>query len=212
LYSANYSKDFAQEVFMGLRWLFISIIFLFVPATSSAGEAIEQIRQTSDKIIAIFKDPEMMAPEKKAERNRMLRKAVDERFDWEELSRRSLARHWAKRTEQEKKEFIALFGKLLENTYMDRVDEYSGQEVTYGAEKLEGEYGVVEIRIITRNKTAVPVLYRVKKKGNEWLVYDISVEGVSLVNNYRNQFNSIIARHSYDHLVELIREKVGAVE
>lgn len=197
---------------MGLRWLFIGMIFLSVSATSFAGEAIDQIRETSDKIIAILKNPEMKAPEKIAERNRLLRKAVDERFDWEELSRRSLARHWAKRTEQEKKEFVELFGELLESTYMDKVGMYSGEEVLYGDEKVEGEYGVVEIQIVIRNKTAVPVLYRVMKKGNEWLIYDISVEGVSLVNNYRNQFNSIIARHSYDHLVEQLKAKIGAAE
>jgi phospholipid transport system substrate-binding protein len=193
---------------MHLRWLFVCILFLFVSASSFAGEALEQIKETSDKIIAILKNPEMKAPEKIAERNRLLRKAVDERFDWAELSRRSLARHWAKRTDQEKKEFIKLFGELLESTYMDQVDMYSGEEVLYGAEKIDGEYGIVEIKIIMKNKTAVPVLYRVKKKGNEWFIYDVSIEGVSLVNNYRNQFNSIIARDSYDHLVKLLKAKI----
>ena len=167
------------------------------------------VRDTTDKIIAIVSDPVLNAPEKKEERARLIRAAVDERFNWKEMSRRALARHWSKRTEQEKKEFIDLFGKLLERTYLERVEGYSGEKVLYVNEAVDGKYGIVSVRIVTKKDTEISVRYKVKKDGDDWLVYDISIERVSLINNYRKQFNSIIIRSSYKDLVDKLKEKVG---
>jgi len=133
---------------------------------------------------------------------------VFRRFDWEEMSRRTLARHWARRTEEEKREFIELFSKLLERTYLEKVDDYSGEEVIFEGEIIDGDYGVVKTRIVTQKETEIPVLYRVKKKRGEWYVYDISIEGVSLINNYRIQFNSIIVRSSFKSLIKKLKAKV----
>ena len=91
---------------------------------------------------------------------------------------------------------------------MDRVGDYSGEKVLYGRESVDGDYGVVRIKIVTRKETEIPVMYRVKKKAGDWFVYDISVEGVSLVNNYRSQFNSIILKSSYKDLIKKLRAKV----
>ncbi|MBW1681642.1 MAG: ABC transporter substrate-binding protein, partial [Deltaproteobacteria bacterium] len=129
-------------------------------------------------------------------------------FDWEEMSRRTLARHWRKRTPAEKKEFIRLFGHLLERTYLDRVEGYSGEKVIYEGEAVDGDYGIVKVKIVTRKETEIPVKYRVKRKDGQWYVYDISIQGVSLINNYRRQFNSIIVGSSYKKLIKKLKAKV----
>lgn len=192
-------------------WQRLTLFFLFliVPVPSLAGEATDQIKETTDKIIAILKDPSLKAPEKSSEKIRLLRNAVDERFDWQEMSRRTLARHWARRNDKEKKEFIALFGDLLERTYMDKVGEYAGERAVYKGEKVDGDYGVINVLIVGHQDREIPVMYRVKKKGGIWYVYDVSVEGVSLINNYRTQFNSIILSSSFAGLIKKMKDKVA---
>jgi phospholipid transport system substrate-binding protein len=183
------------------------ILGIAVPAW--AGEPMDQIKQTTDTILSIVSDPALKVPSKAEERRRRIRNAVDQRFDWEEMARRSLARHWAQRTDEEKKEFIRLFGDLLERTYMDKIEGYSGEKVQYEGDTLEGDYAVVRVKIVTRKNVDIPVEYRLQKKGNNWLVYDVSIEGVSLVNNYRTQFNSIIVGSSYADLVKRLKAKVA---
>lgn len=195
-----------KACFLGCAIFFA--VFIFGSALAVAGEPTEKIRETTDKIVGIATDPALQGPEKAADRKRLIRLAVDERFDWKEMSRRTLARHWRKRTEQEKKEFVDLYGKLLEQTYLDRVDGYSGEKVSYEGEKVDGRYGVVKVKILTKQETAILTEYRLKRQGNNWVVYDISIEGVSLINNYRTQFNSIIARSSYKDLIKKLKVKV----
>lgn len=189
-------------------WTVLFFLITAGPTDSPAGESSEMIRETTDKIIAIVSDAALKTPEKEMERKRLIRQAVDERFDWPEMTRRSLARHWAKRTEEEKIEFIDLFGQLLERTYLERVEGYSGEKVVYEGDITDGDYAVVKVKIINRQDTEIPVRYKLKKKENGWFVYDISIEGVSLVNNYRTQFNSVIARSSYEKLVQKLKVKI----
>ncbi|RJR26100.1 MAG: ABC transporter substrate-binding protein [Desulfobacteraceae bacterium] len=173
-----------------------------------AGELTEKVKDTTDKIIAIVSNQEMKQPDKAAERKRLIRQAIDERFDWEEMARRTLARHWTGRNDTEKKEFIFLFGKLLERTYLDKVEGYSGEKVNYEGETIDGDYGTVKVGIMTTQEKSIAVLYRLKKKGPDWFVYDISIEGVSLINNYRTQFNSIITKSSFQDLMKRLRTNV----
>lgn len=196
---------------MAPRSLFGTLFFLvvFISAPVLAGGPTEQIRETSDKIIAIVSDPDLKAPARAEEKKQMIRQAVDERFDWEEMCRRALGRHWAKRTQEEKKEFRDLFAKLLERTYLEKVEGYSGEEVLYEGEDIDGRYAVVKVKIISQKKTEIPVHYKAIKNGNQWLVYDIFVNGVSLINNYRAQFNSIIVRSSYEDLINKLKIKVS---
>jgi len=191
-----------------LMVLFLFFMMLVISGSSIAGEPTEDVRKTTDKLIAIISDPAMKSVDMAAERARRIRKAVDERFDWKEMSKRTLARHWKKRTQLEKEEFIDLFGKLLERTYLDKVEGYSGEKVLYVGERVDGNYGIVVVKIITKKDTEILVKYKLKKKGGKWLVYDISIEGVSLVNNYRKQFNSIMTRSSYEDLIKKLRTKV----
>ena len=187
----------------GCLFFFLTLVMTL---PSLAKQPMEQIRETTDRIIAIVSDPALKSPEKAKERKRLIRRAVDERFDWEEMSRRSLARHWKQRTEEEKREFISLFGKLLERTYLEQVENYSGEKVLYLNETIEEKgFGDVRIKIITRQETEIPVRYKVKKNGDSWYVYDISVEGRSLVNNYRKQFRQM----SYKKLIKQLKAKVA---
>lgn len=184
-------------------------LLVMLAAPCFAGAPTDGVKKTTDRILAIVSDPALKGPDNKDKRGKLIRQAVDERFDWKAMTKRSLARHWRKRTDPEKKEFIALFGKLLERTYLDKVGSYSGEKVIYVDETIDGKYGTVTAKILTHSHTEVSVRYRMKEVDGDWRVYDISVEGVSLVNNYRKQFNSIILRSSYDDLVQKLRMKVA---
>lgn len=186
-------------------FFFTCAICVSVPAM--AGEPTEMIRKATDKIIGIVIDPALKGPEKAAERKRLVREAVSEQFNREEMSLRTLAQHWSKRTGGEKKEFVDLYAKLLEGTYLDKVEGYSGEKVLYEDETVDGKYAVVKVKILSKQGTKISVEYRLKK-GIDWLVYDVSIEGVSLVNNYRTQFNSIIVRSSYKELIKQLKAKV----
>jgi phospholipid transport system substrate-binding protein len=172
-----------------------------------AAGPMEEIKQTTDKILSIVTNPALKAPSKTEEREKLLHRAVRERFDWEEVARRSLATHWAKRTAEERKEFVHLFSELLERTYMKKVEGFSGEKVLYEGETIEKNYATVKVKIVTKNDKDIPVEYRLKKEGDNWFIYDVSIEGVSLVNNYRTQFNSILLQSSYEDLVKRLRDK-----
>jgi len=172
-----------------------------------AGLPTERIRETTDKILAIVTDPALKEPAKERQRRDLIRKTVLEMCDWEEMSRRSLGRHWAQRSEQEKKEFVHLYGQLLERTYIDKVEGYSGEEVSYVGERVDGDYAEVELRIVTKKNTEIPVVYKLRTKDQKWQAYDMVIEGVSLVNNYRTQFSDIIAKSSFEGLMKKLREK-----
>jgi len=172
-----------------------------------AGVPMEKVKETADKIIAIVSDPSLKDPAKAAQRRERIRRTVDELCDWEEMSRRSLGRHWAQRTEQEKKEFVHLFGQLLERTYIDKVEGYSGEKVLYLGERVDGDYAEVDVKVVTNKNTEIPVIYRMRAKDQKWWVYDMVIEGVSLVNNYRTQFSDIMAKSSFEGLMKKLREK-----
>ncbi len=192
---------------MSLTFLVSLLLIFSIAAPSWAAEPMEAIKQTTDKILSIVTNPALKSPSKTAEQEKLIRQAVDERFDWEEMARRSLATHWAKRTPEERKEFVPLFADLLERTYMKKVEDYSGERVVYEGETKEGDYATVKVKIVTKKNKDILVDYRVKKEGNNWLIYDVSIMGVSLVNNYRTQFNSIISQSSYETLVKKLKEK-----
>jgi phospholipid transport system substrate-binding protein len=190
------------------KLLFFSLIFA-IATPVCAGVPTEKVKETTEKILSIVADPDLKGADKEKERRALIRGAVDERFDWEELSRRALARHWRKLNDKQKKEFVILFGDLLERTYLDRVEDYSGEQVEYVNEVIEGEYALVEVKVLTSKGTEIPVNYKLREKAGDWRVYDIAIEGVSLVNNYRVQFNDIITRSSYEELVKKLQEKVA---
>lgn len=190
------------------RGLVLLLLVFGIALPVWAGEPTDEIKQTTDKILSILTNPSLKGSSKTAEREKLIRQAIDERFDWEEMARRSLARYWDQRTDGEKKEFVRLYSDLLERTYMDKVEGYSGEKVIYEGESVDNGYAVVRVKIVTKKNTDIRVHYRLKRVENKWLVYDVSIEGVSLVNNYRTQFNSIILKSSYENLVKRLKERV----
>jgi len=186
----------------------VLLLLIFALVTPSlAGEPTDHVRKTTDKMITILSDP--VLKNNVEERRKMLRSTLNERFDWTEMAKRSLAEHWKSLTEEEKKEFVPLFTDLLENTYMNRIENYSGDKVNYDDEKVKGDYSLVKVTIFTDKQVEIPVAYKMKKKGPEWMIYDVSIEGVSLVNNYRQQFDSVILSSSYQGLIEKLKEKTA---
>jgi phospholipid transport system substrate-binding protein len=172
-----------------------------------AGEPTDQLKGTTDAVIDILKNKDSKKPGKEAERRAELRKVIDARFDFTEMSKRALALNWRKRTPEEQKEFVPLFSSLLEHTYVRKIERYNGEQIRYISESVDDGYATVRTRIITRRNTEIPVDYFLLKEGTEWLVYDVNIEGVSLVENYRTQFNEIISSSSYDNLVQKLRKK-----
>lgn len=189
--------------------VFIVFLLFGMGTPLFSGEPRDQLQQTTDKVLAILSDPTLKSPEKAKERRELILKTVDERFDWEEMARRCLARHWNQRTPEERREFIILFKELLQQVYMDKVEGYSWNKIQYEGEAIDGNYGIVKVKIFTPKEQPIRVEYRLIKKGSTWLVYDFSIEGVSLVNNYRTQFNEIIVKSSYQELIKRLKAKVS---
>jgi len=179
------------------------------PVGVRAGEPTDQIRQTTDKILAIVQNPAMKGADKEAERQNQMRKAVDGRFDWTTMAKSAMGRNWRELNEAQRKEFSSLFSDLIEKTYMSRIESYSGEKIQYKSEKVDGPYGQVDVVIVTLRGTDIPVSYRVLKKGAEWMVYDVNIEGVSLVNNYRSQISSILNSSNYANLISRLKTKIA---
>jgi phospholipid transport system substrate-binding protein len=202
-----------METGMSMRAFCCSaVLFLLIfglAAPTEAGEPTDQMKLTIDKIIDILNDPALKDPTKAEERRTQMRHVANERFDWREMARRALAKHWTQRTEEEKKEFVPLFTDILEKAYLKRIENYSGDKVSYEGERVKGKYSIVKVRIFTDKQAEIPVAYKMQKKGQEWKIYDVSIEGVSLVKNYRQQFDSVILSSSYEGLVEKLKEKVA---
>jgi len=190
------------------RLIFFISLLLVIPSAVMAGEATDRIKAVSDKIFSIISDQTLQAPEMKEKKEKMIMDAVDGAFNWEEFSRRALAKHWSKRTESEKKEFISIFKELIKRTYMEKSGQYSGGKVEFLEEKIDGEYGVVKSQLVSSTGTQTPVDYRLMKKDGAWWVYDVYIEGVSLVSNYRSQFNDILIKSSFDDLIKRLKEKI----
>lgn len=183
----------------------LSLVLL--SSRASAGEPTDMVKRTVDAVLEILKNKELKKPENTAKRRAEIRRTVSQRFDFAEMAKRSLARDWRKRTPEEQKEFVALFTDLLENTYINKIEKYQNEKISYTGERVEGAYAVVKTNVETSKGIETPIEYRLMREGNQWMAYDVVIEGVSLVNNYRNQFNSIIHSSSYEELVKRLRKK-----
>lgn len=175
--------------------------------SAAAGVVTAQVKETVDKVISLSQDKNLKKPGKAAERRAAIRKVISQRFDFEEMARRSLAVAWQQRTPQERKEFVGLYTDLLERSYMKRIEGYSNEKIVYLDEKIDGTYAVVRTKIITDRNVEIPIDYRLLDRNGKWLVYDVVIEGVSLVNNYRTQFSKIIRTSSYQELVKKMKNK-----
>lgn len=185
----------------------VSILAVCVGQGAWAGPPSDQLRVQVDKVLKVLGDPELTKDGKSQERRVAIRKIASDIFDFTEITRRSLGRHWQARTPAEQAEFVGLLTDLLERTYVSKIDNYTGEKVAFVGEALDSGVATVRTKIVTKQGTEIPIDYRMYQAGNRWLTYDVSVEGISLVANYRTQFNAIIQKNSYQELVKTMRAK-----
>ena len=172
------------------------------------GTPTDAMRTTVSQALGVLQDEDLKKSERANERVARLKGIADLRFDYAEMAKRSLGGQWGKLGEGERQEFVDLFTEFLTATYMDKIHSYSGEEVRFLNERLDGDYAEVS-SIMVGKKTEIPMDYRLMKKGDDWKAYDVLVDGVSLVQNYRGQFTAILRSSSYEHLVQVLREKIA---
>jgi phospholipid transport system substrate-binding protein len=193
----------------GIRRMFVLVgictLGLAVAREAAAGPVGDQLRMRLERVIGILEDPILkVRPE---ERRVALRGAAGDIFDFAEITRRSLGRHWQAATPAERESLVQLFTALLERAYLGRVEQYTGERMTVVGEVLDGELATVRTRLVSKGGTETPVDYRLYHAGDRWMAYDITVEGVSLVANYRSQFNTIIRASSAQALVRRLQAR-----
>ncbi len=181
-------------------------LLLVLPCSALASTPTEQVKEKADKVLTILNDPALK--NNKEKRRNMVTDVVEDMIDWQEVGRRALSIHWRKRTPAERTEFVNLFRDLLKRTYSDKLDLYAGESITYDSEKIDGNRAVVKTRMINKQKgEEASVEYRLIKKNELWLGYDIVIEGISAVNNYRVQFNEVITSSSYENLIKKMKNR-----
>ncbi len=187
--------------------LTIIMLALAVPGAMAAAPT-EVARQVIDKALDILNDPANAGPAKKNYRLQMVKQIVDRHFDYGEMAKRSLGPAWNKLNNAQRDEFVRLFAELLEASYADKIDRYAKRvRVDYAGESLDGEYAEVRT-VVVRPNDRIPLNYRLRNESGNWMVYDVVIEGVSLVSNYRSQFSRIINESSYAELLNRLRNRV----
>lgn len=176
-------------------------------APALAATPTETLKQYTEQVLSVLDDPALKTPGRTTDRRAAVRKVAIEVFDVEETARRALGRHWAARTPAERAEFVPLFADLLERAYINRIDEYGGERVRFVGESVEADNATVRTKVITRQGSEIPVDARMLRKGDRWLMFDVIIENVSLIGNYRSQFDSIIRKESYGALVQRMKTK-----
>jgi phospholipid transport system substrate-binding protein len=179
---------------------------------AAAGAPSDQLKTQIDRVLKTLDDPELKKEGKAPDRRAAVRKIANDIFDFGETARRSLGRHWQPRTPAERDEFVQLFADLLERSYISRVELYGGEKIQYLGDTIEGEQAKVQTKLLTKGGSEIPIEYRMLRKGDRWLVYDVIIEGVSLIANYRTQFNKIIQTASYQELVKKMKAKQDEIQ
>lgn len=177
------------------------------PDRAWAGAPTDQLRAQIDRAVKILDDPELKKDGRQRDRRGAVRQVANDIFDFSETAKRSLARHWTPRTQTERDEFVGLFTDLLERSYISKIELYGGEKIQFVGEAIEGEGAVVRTKLVTKQGTEIPIDYRMLRRGEQWLVYDVVIEGVSLISNYRTQFNKIITTSSFQELMKKMKTK-----
>jgi phospholipid transport system substrate-binding protein len=186
--------------------LLLSCLAGFTPVAVQAFVT-DEVKKTVDEVVRVVADKELKKPQNEAKKRQLVKAAVGGIFDYEEMAKRSLATHWKTRTPAEREDFVQLFETLLENSYSGKIESYNQEKIVYLKETVEGEYAEVRSKVVTAKRDEYSLDYRLLNKGGKWLVYDVVIEGVSLVSNYRTQFNKIITGQGYGELVKKLRTK-----
>jgi phospholipid transport system substrate-binding protein len=186
-----------------------AILLTLSTGAMGAGEVTRQVKIGIESILDILRDSSLKGDEMKAQRRAKLLKTIQKQFDFTEMSRRSLARQWKKRSPEERTEFISLFSGLMERNYIGKIDVYTNEKIKYTKEEIDEEFATVKTVIVTRDKQEIPITYSLHNVKDKWRVYDVVVNGISLINTYRQQFRSIIQKSSYGGLAKILRRKIA---
>jgi phospholipid transport system substrate-binding protein len=197
-----------RQKFASLRLFLAAIVFvlMFVDRAGAATPR-EQIQSSVEKVIAILKDPNLKPEAKKSERIEQLRQVIFPQFDFTEMAKRSLGADWQRRNPEEQREFVKLFTELIESSYASNLGSYNGEKVIFTGDKQDGEYAQVDTKITSNKGEESSVSYKLRQSGSDWKIYDVVIENISIVNNYRSQFNRVIARSSFADLLRQMKDK-----
>lgn len=195
----------------GWRWLSIVGLVLGAVSGAQAGPLTDQLRDDLAQVFRVIEETSVQRAGANgidvAKRRDAIRSAAEPVFDWREMASRSLARHWQSRSEEERAEFVQVFTDFVNRAYITQLERYSGESIRYISERIDGDLGAVSTQFVTRQGREIPIDYRAISRDGRWRVYDVSVQGVSLVNNYRSQFDRVIRDSSYSELVQRIKDK-----
>ncbi len=196
----NLGKDLA------LYWLAILLLY---PLEAFAISPTVQVKSSVDQVIRILTDPRLQGKAKKEEQQNLLRETIFPRFDFKEMAKRALGTHWHRQTPEKQREFVRIFSYLLEKAYVGRIDSFNNEKFIYMSERIDEPYAEVDSKILTSKGEEFTINYKLHRVGDEWKIYDLVAENISLVNNYRSQFNRIINKSSYDELVSMLKQKLS---
>jgi phospholipid transport system substrate-binding protein len=185
--------------------LTLTLILIGTAGLAAAATPTDAIKGTVDQVIRLLSTPALKDPGQKNRILQQVRQVVDRRFDYEEMAKRSLP-NWNQLSSTQRREFVTLFSELLATSYADKLAKYSGEKVTYAGDRVDGDLSEVRT-LLLRSNDRIPINYRLINK-SQWMVYDVVIEGVSLVNNYRSQFARVISESSYPELVRRLQAKV----
>ncbi|HEV8721962.1 MAG TPA: ABC transporter substrate-binding protein [Candidatus Binatia bacterium] len=187
--------------------LLATCLLTLSPAALRAGVPTEQVRQTADQVLSVLQDSRLKSADKQKERREQIRQIIGSRFDFGEMAKRSLGSNWQKVNNDEQRQFVELFTELLEKSYADQIESYDGEKIVYGRENVSQDQADVDTKILTKKGEQISVNYKLRSAGNDWKVYDVVIENISLVNNFRSQFNRILANASFAELLKKLQSK-----
>ncbi len=182
-------------------------LLLASASPTSMATPTEVVRVAVEQVAQVAEDADLGRPAAAERRRIEIRRIAENLFDFQEMARRSLARHWTDRTAEQRDEFVRLFADLLERVYFGKLENYSAERMVYVGETVDGDYATVRSKILTGRKGELPIEYRLHLVGSRWAVYDVLIDGMSFVSTYRAQFNRVIQTSSYDDLVQKLRTK-----
>jgi phospholipid transport system substrate-binding protein len=201
----SFQEEALKKCIVGMTF----ILCLIFPVSSFSGQPTEAVKDNLDKVLNVLRDPSLKAESAKKAKKDKMRYISEEMFDFTELSKRSLGNNWSKFTSDQQKEFVGLYKSLLEDSYADKIMLYKDVKIVFSKEVALTEK-TVEVQSTALTKSGeIPIYYRVIMKDSVWRVYDVVIEGISLINNYRSQFKEILVNKPPESLLETLRKKVG---
>jgi phospholipid transport system substrate-binding protein len=193
------------------RWVdkMVIVTMLFLPLHALAGAPLDTIKANANSVLEVLRDSKLKGDTGKKVKEQRVEAAADKLFDWVELSKRTLGLNWNKLSPEQRKEFVELYRTILKDAYVDKITSYTNEQVSFTKEVPLSESTVEVQSFVVAKGVETPIFYRVIKKENEWKVYDVVIEGVSLISNYRTQFREILGNNPPEKLIETLRKKAG---